>query len=192
MTKWLASIRNDRHPRQGDAEVLEDRLELGDDEVEDEADDDAGDDDDDDRVDHRRLDPPLQRLRLLLEVGQALEDRLEGTAGLARLDHVAVEPVERLGVLGEGLGEGRAALDVLDDVAQRVLEHARLALAFEDLQAPEDRQAGVLEGRELAGEGAELLGRDLADRERLLLAPCRPSSSPPCPSSPPWTARRSW
>ena len=48
----------------------------------------------------------LSDWRLLLEVGQALEDRLEGTAGLAGLDHVAVEPVERLGVLGEGLGEG--------------------------------------------------------------------------------------
>ena len=173
----------DGHRRQGDAEVVEDRLELRDDEVEDEADDHAGDEDDHDRVDHRRLDPPLERLRLLLEVGQALEDRLERTAGLAGLDHVAVEPVERLGVLGERLGEGRAALDVLDDVAQRVLEHARLALALEDLEAPQDRQAGVLERRELAGERAELLGRDLADRERLLLPPALLLRRRPCPPS---------
>ena len=65
---------------------------------------------------------------------------------------------------------------------QRVLEHARLALALEDLQAAQDRQAGVLQGRELAGERAELLGRDPADRERLLLPPAallgrRPASS---------------
>jgi len=159
-----------RHPGQRDAEVGEDRLEPRDDEVEDEPDDHAGDEDDHDRVDHGRLDPPLQGLRLLLEVGQALEDGLQGTAGLAGLDHVAVELVERLGVLGEGVGEGGPALDVLDDILQRILEHARLALAVEDLQAPEDRQAGVLERRELAGEGAELLGRDLADGERLLFA----------------------
>ena len=93
----------DRHLGQRDAEIFEDRLELGDDEVEDEADDHAGDEDDHDRVDHGRLDPPLERLGLLLEVGQALEDRFEGTAGLARLDHVAVEPVERLGMLGRTL-----------------------------------------------------------------------------------------
>src|SRR5208282_5115680 len=80
-------------------------------------------------------------------------------------------PVERLGMLGERLGERLPALDVLDHVAQRVLEHPRLALALEDLQAAEDRQAGVLQGRELAGEGAKMLGRDLADRERLLAPP---------------------
>ena len=75
-----------------------------------------------------------------------------------------------MGCLANASERVGAALDVLDDVAQRVLEDARLALALEDLEAPQDRQAGVLEGRELAGEGAELLGRDLADGERLLLA----------------------
>ena len=93
----------------------------------------------------------LRRLGLFLEVGQALEDRLESTAGLARLDHVAVEPVERLGVLGKRLGERLAALDVLDHVAERVLEHAGLALALEDLQAAEDRQTGVLQASRAGG-----------------------------------------
>src|SRR5271166_6680676 len=74
-------------------------------------------------------------------------------------------------MLGERLGERLAALDVLENVAQRVLENPRLALALEDLQAAEDRQAGVLKRRELTGEGAKLLGRELADRERLLLPP---------------------
>src|SRR5271157_3092356 len=103
---------HDRHARQGDAEVFEDRLELGDDVVEDEAHDDARNQDDHDRVDHGSLDLPLERLGLFLEVGQALEDRFESTAGLARLDHVAVEPVERLGMLGERLGERLAALEI--------------------------------------------------------------------------------
>ena len=39
------------------------------------------------------------------------------------------------------------------------LSGAGLALAFENSQAAEDRQAGVLQRRELPGERAELLGR---------------------------------
>ena len=47
-TKWLASIRKIGHRRQGDAEVVEDRLELGHDQEHDEDDDHAGDEDDHD------------------------------------------------------------------------------------------------------------------------------------------------
>ena len=61
-----------------------------------------------------------------------------------------------------------AALDVVEDVDQAFLSTPGLTV-FEDLQAAQDRQAGVLQDRELAGEGAELLGRDLAEGERLLL-----------------------
>src|SRR5208282_949920 len=71
----------------------------------------------------------------------------------------------------ENASESVCPLSMSYHVAQRVLEHPRLALALEDLQAAEDRQAGVLQGRELAGEGAKMLGRDLADRERLLAPP---------------------
>ena len=94
---------------------------------------------------------------------------VEHTACLARADHVDVELVEGLGVLGEGLGERGAAFDVFRDVDELVLEHAGLLLFFEDLQAADDRQAGVLKGGELAGEGAELLGLDLAHGEGFLL-----------------------
>ena len=48
--------------------------------------------------------------RLLLELGQALENDFEGTAGLAGLDHVDVEVVERLGLLGHRFGERVARL----------------------------------------------------------------------------------
>ena len=113
-----------------------------------------GDQDDHDRVDHGAGDLALEALGLFLEVGQALEDDFEGTAGLAGLDHVDVEAVEALGVLAERLGERAAGFDVVDDVDEGVLEHAGLHLPFEDLQAAQHRQAGVLQGRELAGEGA--------------------------------------
>ena len=64
---------------------------------------------------------PLEALGLLLEVGEPLEDDFEGAAGLAGLDHVDVEPVEALRVLAERLGEGRAGLDVVDDVDRAFL-----------------------------------------------------------------------
>ena len=44
-------------------------------------------------------------------------------------------------------------------------------LLFEDLQAPQDGQAGVLQDRELAGEGGQGLRADAADGEGLALLP---------------------
>jgi len=72
-------------------------------------------------------------------------------------------------VLGHGLGEARAALDVLADFLQHALELAGLELALEDLQRAEQRQAGVLERGELASEGGQRLGIDAAEGEADLL-----------------------
>src|SRR5207302_9419408 len=90
--------------------------------------------------------------------------------GLAGLDHVDVEAVEALGVLAEGFAERAAGLHVINDVQEGVLERPALHLAFEDLEAAQDGEAGVLENGELPREGAGLLGGDAADREGLLLA----------------------
>jgi hypothetical protein len=57
----------------------------------------------------------------------------------------------------------RARLDVLDDRAEDRLEQARLLLRFEDLQRPQQRQAGVLQRRELTREECQLLGRHAAN-----------------------------
>ena len=78
-----------------------------------------GDADDDRRVHHRPDDLLLQALGLFLELGQALEDDFQGTAGLAGFHHVHVQPVEALRVLGHRFGERHARFDVFDDVDQR-------------------------------------------------------------------------
>src|SRR5262249_36839455 len=149
-------------PRQLQLEVEEDLLELRDDEDHDEGQDGDGDEDDDRRVDHGALDAAGQALGLFLELREGLEDDFDGAAGLAGLDHVHVEAVEALGVLAERLAQGRAGLDVVDDVDEGVLEHAGTHLVLEDLEAAEDGQAGVLQRRELAREGHEHLVVDAA------------------------------
>ena len=58
-----------------------------------------GEDDDRDRVDQGALDLAFQRFGPFLELGQTLENDFQGTARLAGLDHVDVEPVEGLGRL---------------------------------------------------------------------------------------------
>ena len=125
--------------------------------------------DDEDRVDHGAADLALERLGAFLELGEPLEDDFQGAARLARLDHVDVQAVEGLGRLGHGLGERGAAFDFLADVDERVLQRAGLGLVLEDFQAAEDRQAGLLEDGQLAGEGGERLGVDAAQDEGLAL-----------------------
>ncbi len=112
-----------------------------------------GEEHDGDRVDQGALDLALQGLGPLLELGQAAEDDFQGTARLAGLDHVDVEAVEGLGRFGHGLGEGGPALDLVADVDQGVFQGPGLGLLFEDFQAAQDRQAGVLKDGELPGEG---------------------------------------
>ena len=120
------------------------------------------------RVDHRADDLLLEAAGLLAEVGEALENLVEDAADLAGAHHVGVELVERLRVLGERLAEGHAAFDVVGHGDERVLQHAGLELALEDLEAADDGQSGVLQRRELAREERELLVAHAADGEGLL------------------------
>ena len=118
-----------------------------------------------DRIDHRTLDATLESLGLLHEVGQTLEDDVEHAADLAGVDHLAVQPIEGLGILRHRLGERSPRLDVLDNQSEDVLELAALLLLLQDLKRTKKRQACVLERGELAGEEGELLLLD-ADRWR--------------------------
>ena len=121
----------------------------------DEDEDAAGEGDHGDRVDQGALDLAAEGFGPLLELGQTLEDDFQGTAGLAGLDHVDVEAVEGLGGLGHGLGERGPAFDLVADVDQGVFQGPGRDLLFENLQAAQDRQAGVLQDGELAGEGGQ-------------------------------------
>ena len=160
---------HDGHRRQLGSEVLEDLDELRHDLQHDEEEDADGEDDDGDRVDQGAFDLAAEGLVALLELGEALEDDFQGAARLARLDHVHVEAVERLRRLAHRLGQGRPALDLVADVDEAVLQRPRLALLFEDFQAAEDGQAGVLEDGELAGERGQGLHLHAADGEALSL-----------------------
>ena len=169
--------------RAAGAEVLEDLLELRHDAQHDEEQDADGEGDDEDRVDHRAANLALQRLGPLLELGQALENDFQCAARLAGLDHVHVQPIERLGRLAHGLGERGAAFDLLADVDERVLERAGLGLVFQNFQAAEDGQAGFLQDGQLAGEGGEHFGAHAAHGEGLAFL-ARPFSRPgPCGTS---------
>ena len=77
-----------RRQRQVGAEAGEQRRERRDDLPQNHADHAAGDHDDRDRIDHRRLDLTGE-LDRLLDVGrEALENRVENTAGFTGGDHV--------------------------------------------------------------------------------------------------------
>src|SRR5205823_11416332 len=87
-------------PRQLHLEIREDLLELRDDEDHDESQDADRDRDDDDGVNHRALDAAGQALGLFLELGKAAQNDFERAARLAGPDHVDVESVKTLGMLG--------------------------------------------------------------------------------------------
>ena len=121
-------------------------------------DDDPGDADDRHRVDHRALDLGLELDGLLDVGGQALEDRVEDAARLARRDHVGEEVVEGLGVLAHGVGQAGPALHVHARLLQDLGEVLVLLLGAQDLQALHEGQPGVDHDRELAGEDGQVLG----------------------------------
>ncbi len=81
--------------------VFEDFGEFRDDVGEEEDDDPHGDDDDDHRVDHGGDDLVFEFLGLFLVFGETVEDEFEDPAEFTGFDHVDVELIEDLGVLGE-------------------------------------------------------------------------------------------
>src|SRR6185369_8643438 len=107
--------------------------------------------------DHRALELAGE-LRGLLEVRrESLENGVENTADLTRLDERGVEVGEDPRMLLAGVGERVAGLDVVLDLADDLAERGRLALRAEDLQALQDGKAGVDHGRELAGEDHDVV-----------------------------------
>ena len=91
-----------------------------------------GDRNDGYRVDHRTLDLALERFAPFEKLGQALQDRLEGTTGLTGLDHIDVQPTEYLRALRHRFRERRSGLDLVAHVHERILELATLDVVLED------------------------------------------------------------
>ena len=117
-------------------------------------------DDDRDRVNHGGLDLTLQ-LDGLFDVGrQALENRVENTAGLARRNHVREQRIERLRMLLHRIRQRGAAFDVGPSRENDRCEVLVFFLRSEDLETLNERQAGVDHDRELAREDRQVLRAD--------------------------------
>lgn len=119
-----------------------------------------GDDQDDQRVDHGRDDFAAQFVRFFMVFGQSLEDDFEHTADFTGFDHVDEEFVEEFGVGRQRFGEGGAALH---GVAQRGDGGAQVGVGLllrQDVEALQQRQAGVDQGGQLAREDHEFFGAD--------------------------------
>ena len=75
-----------------------------------------------------------------------------------------------LGRLGHRLRQRGTTLNLFAGIHQRVLQPPRLALFFQDLQAAENRQAGVLQDRQLTRERRQIPAADTPDRQATFLA----------------------
>ncbi len=114
------------------------------------------------RVEQRLLDLLLERLGLFLVGRDLVQQRLERARLLAGLDQVHVQVVEIERVLGEGLVQRTAALDVQLDVEDQLL-HRRLFMAdADDLEGLHQRDARRQHGRELAAEHRDVHRADPA------------------------------
>ena len=73
-----------------------------------------------DRIDHGGGHFVFDLLRLFLELGETVQNKLKHAAEFARLDHVDVELVEDARVLREGFGERAAALHRVGELINRL------------------------------------------------------------------------
>jgi hypothetical protein len=108
-----------RRCRQVGAEAGEHALELGNHEQHHHRDHQAGDYDHGSRVEQRRLDLALDGEDLFLVGGDAVEQAVEDARLLAGSDQVAEQLVELDRVLGEGLRQVEAGLDVGADLVEQ-------------------------------------------------------------------------
>src|SRR5690242_5216117 len=117
------------------------------------------------RIDQRRLHRLAQLHGFFHVRREALQDGIENTARLARLDHVGSEVIENFRISAHGVRERRAALHRGAHARERLLERGIVLVGSKDLQALHQRQAGINHHRELAEEDGDLLGGDLAGTE---------------------------
>ena len=112
---------------------------------------------DEDRIDHRALDAAPDRLLLLDLDGDAVEDDVEDSGRLARLDHRDVEAREDLRVPCHRLREHEPGLDVVPQLRHDLGERHVARLILEHDERLHDAQAGLDHRGELAGEDLERL-----------------------------------
>ena len=120
--------------------------------------DDEADDGQEDRVGQGADDLGLEVFLVLGEVGDALEHVFEEAAFLAGADHADGQLVEGLRVLGHRLGQAGAVGDLGADLAEHLGQGRLRALPFEDVEAAQQRHAGVQQVGELRVEGRPCAG----------------------------------
>lgn len=93
--------------------------------------------------------------------GKSLQNGVQNTAGLARLDHVGIEIVKNLGIFAKRTGESRATFNRPANSDQHLDKRLVLLLAGEDLKALNQGKAGINHDGKLAGEECQLFGAHL-------------------------------
>ena len=149
-----------RGKRKVHAEACKQRGENRNDFPEQQGDNAPSDGQDADRVDHGRFHRSLQ-LDVLFDVGRKpLEDGIENTARLARLDHVHVQRIKNLGRAAHGGRERSATFHLGARAGQHFLKDLVFLLASKNLKTLDERQTSVNHDGELARENSQLLGVD--------------------------------
>ena len=97
------------------------------------------------------------------------QDDFQNTAQFAGFDHVDKQAVEDFRVLGQRFGERAAAFDRQRQLANDGFQVGIPLLFFEHAQAAQQRQAGIHERGQLAGESGNTLGLTLPPKPGILM-----------------------
>ena len=145
-----------RRQRQIYVEAVEQRNENGHDLPQQKDDHAGGDTQHGDRIDHRGLHGALQ-FDVLLDIGrEPLQNRVQNTARLARLNHVVIQCIEHLLVLLHRRRERGAALHRGSHGVEHLLKRLVLLLSGENLKTLHERQARVNHHGELPRKDGQL------------------------------------
>lgn len=93
---------------------------------------------------------------VLVIIGHAFEDAVEGAGGLADGDHVDEKLGKDLGMSAEGIGEGHAGAHVVGDLEQHLLKGLGVLLFAQDIEGLSDGHGGLDEDGELPEERNDL------------------------------------
>ena len=119
----------------------------------------------DDGVGHGGLDAPLQLFGGFEVIGELHEYAVQVTARFTGAHHADVEVGIGAWMAAQGFGKGFAGFDVLSDVSDDLREIGVFGLFGEDVQALKQRQTGIDDGRQLAGEEQQFDGFNAAPSE---------------------------
>ena len=137
--------------------VLENRLKLRNDEDHEDGQNCHRDENHRARIKHGSLHLAPDFLGFFHEFGQTVQDHFQHAAQFAGFDHVHEQPVEDFGVLRQSLGKSASAFDGQRQVVDDRFERGIPLLTFQDAQTAKQRQPGIDQRCQLAGERSQHL-----------------------------------